>query len=257
MQEASLRLTGVTFDLWQTLIYEKASEEEEKRAIRISAIGKILKENGFIKSFEEIENAYHICGKELREIWNMERDISCREQIERILFYLKVGNEFLNDKFMNEIEIAYVSPIFEKPPFLIEGVIECLSHLREMGLKLGLVCNTGRTPGYALRVVLEKIGIIDFFSSMSFSDETKMRKPNPVVFHRILESLGVLPEQSIHIGDLEETDVIGAKKAGMMAGLFIGDQSTNMSNNIGNTNADMVFYSFKEVEEFIKRNKAL
>jgi len=258
MQEGEL-IKGITFDLWQTLIYEKLDEEDEKRTIRISSIGRVLEKYGFIFSREEIENAYHLCGKELREIWESERDISCREQVERTLFHLKRENEFLGveiKEVMNEIEDAYVSPIFEKPPSLVAGVEECLAYLRGRGLKLGLICNTGRTPGYALRVILERLGIRVFFSYMFFSDEKNMRKPNPLVFHQTLRSLGVLPEQSIHIGDLEETDIIGAKRAGMMAGLFSDDQ-LQMSNEKCNTNADIVFHSFKEIEKYIGTNEIL
>ena len=40
-------------------------------------------------------------------------------------------------------------------------------------------------------------------------------KPHPIAFTTALKNLNCLPENSIHIGDLLETDIIGAKNCKM------------------------------------------
>ena len=40
-------------------------------------------------------------------------------------------------------------------------------------------------------------------------------KPDPGIFHRALEALGVAPGQALHVGDTEETDGAGARAAGI------------------------------------------
>jgi putative hydrolase of the HAD superfamily len=42
-----------------------------------------------------------------------------------------------------------------------------------------------------------------------------VEKPDPAIFHRALEVLGVPPERAIHVGDTGWADVAGARAAGV------------------------------------------
>jgi len=59
-------------------------------------------------------------------------------------------------------------------------------------------------------------GILKFFRFTIFSDEVGYDKPSPIIFKQALKLLGVEPQQTIHVGDLPETDIIGAKGMGML-----------------------------------------
>src|SRR5690606_40365814 len=62
---------------------------------------------------------------------------------------------------------------------------------------------------------LESVGIAGYFDIYVFSDETGVAKPHPEAFRRAYEPLGCLPSEALHIGDIERTDILGAKSAGM------------------------------------------
>jgi FMN phosphatase YigB (HAD superfamily) len=72
-----------------------------------------------------------------------------------------------------------------------------------------------RTPGATLRRVLEHYGLLRYFAHAAFSDETRVRKPDPAIFHGALRALGASPEDAIHVGDDPVLDVEGARAAGM------------------------------------------
>jgi|GEM_PF-3786874 len=49
------------------------------------------------------------------------------------------------------------------------------------------------------------------------SEMIRIYKPDPEFFHSILFEVGLNPEDTVHIGDSFEFDIVGAKKAGMPA----------------------------------------
>ncbi len=100
------------------------------------------------------------------------------------------------------------------PPPLIFGVKETLNELSKDYI-IGLISNTGITPGRVIKKVLQKYDIQKYFKITIFSDETGFFKPNPIMFETILKELNCLPQNAIHIGDKLETDVKGAKDCKM------------------------------------------
>jgi len=59
--------------------------------------------------------------------------------------------------------------------------------------------------------------IVHYFDVLTFSDELRIRKPDPQIFLLTLKRLESSPSGSIHIGDELQTDVMGAKGVGMRA----------------------------------------
>jgi putative hydrolase of the HAD superfamily len=97
----------------------------------------------------------------------------------------------------------------------LDGARDALEALDRAGIRLGLVCDTGLTPGRVVRQFLDAQGLLGLLSSTIFSDEWSLPKPHPEVFHAALSELGVEPSQALHIGDLKRTDVAGARAVGM------------------------------------------
>ena len=81
--------------------------------------------------------------------------------------------------------------------------------------KMAIICDTGLTLGCALRQVMKNDQILDYFDHLTFSDETTTTKPMPRQFLYTCHGLGVGPGHTVHVGDLEETDVAGAREAGL------------------------------------------
>jgi len=73
-----------------------------------------------------------------------------------------------------------------------------------------------------LKRVLAGHDLLHLFDSLVFSDEAGRAKPHREVFERAARSLSADPREMVHIGDLERTDIIGAKQAGYHAIRFTG-----------------------------------
>lgn len=58
-------------------------------------------------------------------------------------------------------------------------------------------------------------GLSKFFKRLILSDEIGINKPNPELFHYALEVSGARKESSIMIGDMFETDIVGAANIGL------------------------------------------
>jgi putative hydrolase of the HAD superfamily len=121
---------------------------------------------------------------------------------------------------INRLERAYIEPLFTCPPTLNDDALVTLEGMRDRVRKVGLISNTGRAPGVALRELLQKLGILRFFDATVFSDEAGCRKPDKRIFDLAARELGAVLRNTIHVGDNPEADVWGAKQAGMRAVLF-------------------------------------
>ncbi len=94
---------------------------------------------------------------------------------------------------------------------LFEDVLPVLADLRERGLKLGLVSNTGRDVDEFLAHHSLRIDV-----ALSSRIHGKV-KPHPTIFQAVLDRLGVAAEESAMVGDSPEDDLEGARGLGMRA----------------------------------------
>jgi putative hydrolase of the HAD superfamily len=98
----------------------------------------------------------------------------------------------------------------------VEGAAETLQALTDAGIRRGLVCDTGFTPGRVVRSILEEKGLLQHLEVLCFSDEVGVPKPGNEIFAKALAELGVArPPEAVHVGDLRRTDIAGARDIGM------------------------------------------
>jgi putative hydrolase of the HAD superfamily len=212
-------IDGITFDLWQTLIVETPESAKKVRETRVRSLYMMLQGQGYGGTMEDVERAIERVGERLQEIWQRHRDVSAEEQV-RIMLDALDHHEVPGDPMtLANLEWAYVSPILQAPPVLNAGAVELLGQLKGR-YRLGLICNTGRTPGAMLKIVLQRLRIFEYFDALIFSDVIGVRKPDPQIFHLALEGLGIAPDRAIHVGDDPSTDIAGALDAGMWAVLL-------------------------------------
>ncbi|CAD6216819.1 unnamed protein product [Miscanthus lutarioriparius] len=102
--------------------------------------------------------------------------------------------------------------------------------LRRAGVKTAVVSNFDTR----LRPLLQALKCDRWFDAVAISAEVAAEKPNPTIFLKACELLGVKPEEAVHIGDDRRNDIWGARDAGCDAWLWGSD-----------------VYSFKEVAERI------
>ena len=123
-----------------------------------------------------------------------------------------------------ELQRLIEDPVPERVLTPVSGVEAALGRLRERGLRLGIVCDSGMMVGRVLRGQLERSGLARHFEAgaLAFSDEVGVTKPRPEIFRRALAGLGAEPGQAAHVGDLRFTDMAGARALGMRAVRFRG-----------------------------------
>jgi 2-haloalkanoic acid dehalogenase type II len=96
---------------------------------------------------------------------------------------------------------------------LFEDVHEVFSWIWGAGLPLALVTNGASD---SQRDALRSLGIEQQFAAVIISGEVGIAKPDPRIFAAAINKLGVQPEDVWHVGDSVETDVMGAKAAGLI-----------------------------------------
>ena len=92
---------------------------------------------------------------------------------------------------------------------------KCSPTLRERGYRIGLISNTGRTPGYALREILDRLGLASSIDAMVFSNEHGACKPQPSIFATLRDALDVDYDEMMFVGDNLYVDVHGAQRLGI------------------------------------------
>ncbi|MDQ3283317.1 MAG: HAD family hydrolase [Acidobacteriota bacterium] len=211
-------LKAIAFDLWETLITDTPELSREQERLRLTRMEEILRAHGHAHEAERIERAYRALWSRCFELyWSADRDIDCRVQIVHFLEALELDAASFSESALRDLEEAYATATIEVPPALVEGAPELLRALKSRGFSIGLISNTGRTPGYALRRVLETLGLAEFIDVMVFSNEHGACKPQPSIFEELRRGLGVDYDEMVFIGDNLYVDVHGAQRCGMRA----------------------------------------
>ncbi|MFX1410724.1 MAG: HAD family hydrolase [Promethearchaeota archaeon] len=232
----------ITFDLWNTLFTNKFYSDE-----RISYFIEFLNERKNISSMNKVKEAFnyafHLPERELES--NNFRHIYTEDRISKMLEFLKFD---LSKADKNKIKQEFEEIMLKDPPTLKKDVKKTLKKLTPI-YKIGLISNTGVTPGYVIRKVLEKYQILQYFQLTLFSDETGFYKPSPIMFKMTLEKLNCQAQNAIHIGDILETDIKGAKECKMLA-IWFNDSFSSRSVDV---RPDFEIQQISEIIEIIKR----
>ena len=89
----------------------------------------------------------------------------------------------------------------------------CLDILRSERRALGVVSNS--TSEASVRRILDRVGILDYFARIVSSGTEGVEKPNPEIFLRAVQRLGVRAEETAYVGNLAVTDAKAASAAGL------------------------------------------
>ena len=240
-------ITVVTIDFWNTLFDSTGGPERnaERRAAlwgEITSAGTLCEEGAF-------EDAYRGIWSYFDDHWlNRQRTPTSEEMVREIC--RMVGAELPEEGVLRASEI-FERGVLSHPPNLLPGVREGLDFLKGRA-RLALISDTAFSPGSVLRELMASAGIDGYFDAYVFSDETGVAKPHPGAFGAALHALGGRPEEAVHIGDIERTDVRGAKEAGMKAVLYRGDETPSKYAEEA-TAADAVMEHWGEIAEVFAR----
>jgi putative hydrolase of the HAD superfamily len=211
-------LKAIAFDLWETLITDTPELSREQERLRLTRMEEILRARGHAAVAERIERAYRALWHRCNDLyWSADVDVPCRRQIEHFLEELELDPQSFDESVIAELEHAYAHAALEVLPAVVDGAPQTLAELKARGLGVGLISNTGRTPGYVLRPILEALGLAASIDVMVFSNEHGQCKPRPSIFEELRRGLGVAYDELVFVGDNLYVDVHGAQRCGMRA----------------------------------------
>lgn len=197
---------AITFDFWNTLFVPSAASFQA-RARRVA---------GLLEADEEaaaaaLRRAFEHHDRE----WRAGRHWGVPQVVEQVAMTFGVEPS-------RELRQAIESPDHQAQSLPVEGVRVLLERLHAAGIRLGVVSDTGFSPGRTLRTMLDGHGLLGSFepSALAFSDEVGVPKPDPRTFQKALAGLGVEARDAVHVGDIRRTDVAGARGVGMLAVRF-------------------------------------
>jgi putative hydrolase of the HAD superfamily len=234
-------IQAVTFDLWNTLFSNKSYTQ-----LRLQQFFQFLHKREIFLPFDKFEEAFH-ANFHFTEVTFEEiefRHIYTEDRILKVLESIKVqitnsDIEILKNKFESEM--------LNDPPLLKNGVKQTLELLAPE-CKIGLISNTGVTPGKTISKILKEYNILQYFDITVYSDETGLFKPHRKMFEKPLDEFNIKPENAVHVGDMLETDVKGANEF-QMKSIWINDRNSPRSPEII---PDFEIKQISEVVEIVK-----
>jgi len=231
-------IQAITFDLWNTLIANKSYSGQ-----RLQFFFQFLQEKEIFVPFDELKNAYdkkfHFTEVTFEEI-----EFRHIYTVDRILNVLKEIKTEISKADLDHLRQEFESMILQDPPQLKDGVKKTLEELVSI-YQIGLISNTGVAPGRILSRVLDGHDIFDFFDVTVFSDESCFFKPHPKMFKIPLKKLKCKAQNTIHVGDILETDIKGANDCKMYS-VWINDSNKPKSINI------QPDYEIQQIYEVVK-----
>ncbi len=146
-----------------------------------------------------------------REINNRLRGVSRMASLDIVLE--KSRKEYSEDE---KIELAtrkneYYKELINEltPNDILPGVRERLEILKNNGIKTAIGSSSKNTP-----IILERIGLDNFFDAVSDGNNIKNSKPDPEVFVKAAEMLDIEPEFCMIVEDAD-AGIEAGKRAGM------------------------------------------
>lgn len=128
------------------------------------------------------------------------------------LIYDYLGVRF--DEPMADLELAFWNASVTTRPQ--PRAREALAELAGRGVQLAVLSNSSFAPG-VIRHELDRHGLADHLAFVMVSADYVVRKPSPFLFETAAVRLGVRPDDIWFVGDRLDTDIAGAKAAGIPA----------------------------------------
>lgn len=235
-------IRAVTFDFWNTL-YTPADDAETLRRRRDRRVAVVTSFFGMAGKRADSDAV----GRSLAAL--AEAVTSMRVQQQRSFTHAELGRQIaravgfdLGQKAAEVLAEGVSAVGLGHPPAPLDGAGGLLSRLHRR-VRLGIISDTGLTLGMHLREVMASHGLAEYIGHFTWSDETLTTKPAARQFLYTLHMLGVEPAEAVHVGDLEESDITGARAVGMRTIRLLQDASE--------TTADATAGSLTDVEKVL------
>ena len=225
---------AVTFDLWQTLVFEAdgTATSMVRRESRSEQMVQWLSHLGVELELAVIREVFNALSSEITAGHDDGYDAPYEDWIKILVDRLAPGlAEQIGSAEIQHIGKLVDQTFLDTPPKLLDGTKELLGELRNRGLKIGLISNTGLTSPQTYSEWFDQLGILKGFDFLAFSNGQSVAKPDAAIFEITLANLGIDPERSLHVGDNMHTDVAGAGAVGMSTVWVSGGTNSPVETN--------------------------
>ena len=200
-------IKAIGFDLFNTLIIAQQGALEEAQMRLMGGLAK----NGLHPDVEPFKKAYRDTA--VRCITQANRDgieTHNRFWISAALQHLGYAIEPEDSRISSAID-SYFSAFLD----FCHPVPDTVPMLKTLNgpYRLALLSNFTHAP--AAVNIMDHLGLSRFFEVVLISGEIGYRKPHPVVFRKLIDSLGMDKAELLYVGDDPEADIQGALNAGI------------------------------------------
>ena len=166
------------------------------------------------------------------------KGISRTESLERILEFGGKADAYTEEekeKLAAQKNTEYVELLEELTPAdILPGLLSVLDQAEALGMKSSIASASKNAPH-----ILEKLGIKERFAHIVDPNTLVKGKPDPEIFVRAAEAIGIKPEEAIGFEDAQD-GIEGIKGANMFAiGVSVGEPLHG---------ADLIINSLEEID---------
>lgn len=156
-----------------------------------------------------------IAEEKFQKIWRTEEKnrtigkVTLEELLEKVL---RENNCFSEEK-MNTILKKRIHCKEEAFEHMHIEIIPMLKTLKENGILIGLISNCFSEEA----MVIKRSVLYPFFDAVCLSFDEGIQKPDPAIFERCIEKLGVKADECLYVGDGGSNELEAARALGMQA----------------------------------------
>lgn len=176
----------------------------------------VSEKRGYNTLVEEMSKALNIDFEDFYKYWNIDtyddRMIGKFKSIyDNIKYILEEKQLERSEKEISDA--ARIRSDFVKKALELKRVslFETLSNIKKRGFKIGLISDC--SPD--IPEVWDSLEYCQYFDSVIFSCEVGMKKPNPKIYQKSVDSLNVNFDECYYIGDGGSNELTGAQNVGM------------------------------------------
>lgn len=129
------------------------------------------------------------------------------------------------------------------------GIVDALTACKAAGVRMAVLSNAS-FGSHVIRHELDKHGLGAFFDEVLVTADYAVRKPNPLVFDVAVARLGVPRADTWVIGDRLDTDIAGARAAGLTTAWYAAGRAA------GASEADVVLTHWDQLTRLISGRAA-
>ncbi len=229
-EEWQALIRGVTLDFGGTLALGELNREDFR-----NELFEYVRSLGFSGRKHELDKAGKGMLERLMKARSRNREIRLEDLYQGMLFKLGLHPK---REYLDYIHRLYINSFKVELIPRVEEVLKTLSGK----YKLAVISNAmSDVPRYTIK----RFGLEKYLDTVVISRDLGIRKPDPEIFKFTLVNLGVESLEAIHVGDSLESDVQGAKNAGMKA-VWLKKSIKEM-----NTLPDYTIHSIKELTSLL------